>query len=267
MSHEALRKARVLIVDDETAITQSDFILADDCVTNCVLSYTVLNAVQAANRARADKLRSLCGSKGPESEVIPGRKFFAFPNEFHSETFVPFSNPQVSEIDRDFMACLEVAKWYSNHTSVRVVLIVSSEKKCEFAISNGVECLKVWEYADSVRDKFPLAGEYLASPSFVSQATESEFTYPAHLTVDELARGLKDGSIKQGILRMAIGTCIRGSVGDVEIAGKVNLNRALDGDVVAFEVLPQNSEDVSENLLVADQEETGDGVEESVSTE
>jgi exosome complex exonuclease DIS3/RRP44 len=255
-SLEAMK--RILIVDPETACTQTDFVLSDECMSNCVLSYTALNAVQQTNRARADKLRNLC-KPHVDGDSNNKRSFYSFPNEFLAETFVPFPVTEATNSDRDFMSSVSVAKWYASHLAVpseNVLLIVSSQARKEIAVSHGVHSLTVWEYADSVRNEYPLAGENLAAPSEIG--TESgEFMYPAHLSLEEIAEGVQCGRLKQGVLRMAMGTGMRGSVGTVEIVGKLDLNRAVDGDIVAFELFREDT-NVDDGALVIDSEEEED---------
>ena len=236
--------SRILVVDCETAVTQTDFLASEDCVNNCVLCYTALDAVQQANRSRADKLRSLCKTANPnDNEMSGSRSFYAFPNEFFHDTFVPFPSVDADNSDREFNAVVSVSKWYSNHLSVpseRVLLLTSSETARDAALKEGVTAMTVWEYAESVRGQFPLAGERLAAPSEVA-ASREDFLYPAHMSATEIADGIREGQLQQGFLRMAIGTCMRATVGDVEIVGKRELNRAVDGDLVAIEIIPAST--------------------------
>jgi exosome complex exonuclease DIS3/RRP44 len=229
----------ILVVDSETAVTQTDFILQDSCVSNCVLCYTALDRVKSVNRARADKLRSLC----TPASLNTDRSFYAFPNEFLQEAFVPFASVDGgSSDDRDFDAVVNTCKWYIDHLgfsegSNSLLLLTSSEERRDKAISSGLTSMTVWEYTDSLRDKYPLAGEKLAQPG--TSVIDQEFSYPAHLSADALAEGIREGRFRQGVLRMAPGTCVRGSVSDVEIVGKENLNRGIDGDVVVVELVDQ----------------------------
>lgn len=223
----------ILVPDAETAMSQTDFICNDSCVSNCVLTYTALNALQQTNRNRADKLRSLCKKQE--------RPFFAFPNEFHQETFVPFPSTSTAADDRSFNATLATAKWYAAHLALpvsSVIILTCSEKRRDGAREVGLSAMTVWEYSDSVRTEFPLAGESLASPSDVS-AVEGEMVYPPHLSTTQITEGIQQGRFQQGVLRMAMGTCSRGTVSGIEIVGKMDLNRALDGDIVAIEIFPE----------------------------
>ena len=247
---------QILIIDPETACNQTDFIVSDDCVTNCVLSYTSLNAAQNSNRNRADKLRNLC-KPNVENNINSNRSFYAFPNEFLSETFVPFPATEATSAERDFKACIAVAKWYAAHLAIpseNVILLVSSEARRDVAVTEGVNSLTVWDYAESVRELYPLAGENLTAPAqLVSEI--GEFMYPAHLSLDEISAGIQAGRLVQGVIRMAMGTCNRASVGTIEIVGKLDLNRAIDGDIVGIELISKDTT-VAEVLSENDEDES-----------
>jgi exosome complex exonuclease DIS3/RRP44 len=231
---------KILVPDPETLCLQTDFIVSDQCVTNCVLSYTALNVVQKLNRSRSDKLRSLCKPSTSEMEHTSKRSFFALPNDFLAETFVPFPATEAASKDRDFNACVTVARWYSSHLAIpseNVIFLVSSETRRDAAISQGVHAMTVWEYADSVRDQYPLAGEHLAAPADAGGKSTEEFMYAAHLSLEEISEGIQAGRLQQGVLRMALRTNSRATVGTVEIIGRMELNRAVEGDIVAIELI------------------------------
>lgn len=64
--------------------------------------------------------------------------------------------------------------------------------------------------------------------------------YPAHLKASEVERGLKERRLFQGVLRMHMNTCMHGTVTcggteEMEVSGRLALNRAIDGDVVVVE--------------------------------
>ena len=229
----------IVLPDPETTAGQTDFLCQDDCVRNCVLTYSSLNFSQQVSRARTDKLRSLCKRNDPSSD----RRFFAFPNEFHNETFVPFEAGSSSTESRAFFATVAAAKWYASHLSLpsaSVLVLTSTEARRDEARSLGVTALTVWEYADSLRSEIPLAGEFLTEPSQSGTST-GDVLYPAHLSAEEISDGIREGRLSQGVLRMAMGTCNRATVSSFEIVGKADLNRALDGDLVAVERVSDHS--------------------------
>jgi exosome complex exonuclease DIS3/RRP44 len=226
----------IIIFDAQTAISQTDFIISDVSVSNCLLCYSVLDSVQRVDRNKAEKLRELCKVSASAFPDQPGsRRFFAFPNEFHRDTFTPLALNEKNQTERDFMACVKVAQWIGSHSVANVRLVVSSSARAEQGRQMGLHAQTVWEYVDSVRELYPLAGECLSAEVETAKPDTEEFVYPAHLSSSEIAKGLQEGRFIQGNLRMAMGSCLRGTVGGLEISGKLDLNRAIDGDLVAVE--------------------------------
>lgn len=239
----------IIIFDAETAISQTDFIVSDESVDNCLLCYSVLDGVQRVDRNKAEKLRELCKASALAHSEAGKRRFFAFPNEFHCETFIPFALNEKNQEDRDFLACVKVAQWIRSHSTSSIRLVVSSSARAEQGRRMGLNAQTVWEYVDSVREKYPLAGEFLSAEHDGTKSEPDAFIYPPHLSACEIAKGIQEGRFFQGVLRMAMGSSLRGTVGDFEISGKLDLNRAIDGDLVAVEYSVSSSttgiEDVS----------------------
>jgi exosome complex exonuclease DIS3/RRP44 len=71
--------------------------------------------------------------------------------------------------------------------------------------------------------------------------------YSEHLSQSAITRGLKEGRLHQGALRVSRFNPFEGFVGsdavgaDILLSGRVDMNRALDGDIVAVELLPEAS--------------------------
>lgn len=195
------------------------------------------------------------------------RKFYVFPNEFFRETYVE-RLPQESQNDRNDRAIRRVAHWYRRHIVGPEVLLLTDDRACKAkAVNDGLVALRAAEFIERMRPKFPEAGEKLAlrddeeegmaetpaptprvgkRKSFVSTTDGS--VYPAHLKGSQVEQGLKDRRLFQGVLRMHMNTCMHGSVlcagtEEIEISGRLALNRALDGDVVVIEKLEVDSVD------------------------
>jgi exosome complex exonuclease DIS3/RRP44 len=69
--------------------------------------------------------------------------------------------------------------------------------------------------------------------------------YTEHLALSAITRGLKEGRLHQGALRVSRFNPYEGFVGsdavgaDILLSGPEDMNRALDGDIVAVELLPE----------------------------
>lgn len=69
--------------------------------------------------------------------------------------------------------------------------------------------------------------------------------FPDHLRLSELTQGLREGKYHQGSLRVSRFNPFEGSVGsdavgaDIFISGRTDMNRAMEGDTVVVELLPE----------------------------
>ena len=197
------------------------------------------------------------------------RRFYVFPNEFFRETYVERA-PQESQNDRNDRAIRRVAHWYRRHIVGPEVLLLTDDRACKAkAVSDGLVAFRAAEFVERMRAKFPEAGEKLAlredeevdmqeaggaatqskSPASTPRGTKRKdalvkssdgSVYPAHLKASEVERGLKERRLFQGVLRMHMNTCMHGTVTcsgteEVEVSGRLALNRAIDGDVVVVE--------------------------------
>eukprot|EP00929_Paragymnodinium_shiwhaense_P042974 TRINITY_DN22154_c0_g1_i2.p1 TRINITY_DN22154_c0_g1~~TRINITY_DN22154_c0_g1_i2.p1 ORF type:complete len:657 (+),score=139.08 TRINITY_DN22154_c0_g1_i2:90-2060(+) len=206
------------------------------------------------------------------SSTRNARRFYVFPNEYFRETYVE-RNQEESVNDRNDRAIRRVAHWYRRHLVGPEVLLLTDDRACRAkAVADGLTALTATEYVQRMKKQFPNAGEKLAirdeendvpmgsssaltgqkrkagQISGSSAASGSRAVYPAHLKASEVEAGLKNKSLVQGVLFMHMNTCLHGginsSAGEVEISGRLALNRAVDGDVVAVQLVEAGDEDL-----------------------
>jgi len=204
------------------------------------------------------------------------RRFYVFPNEFFRETYVD-RKPEESQNDRNDRAIRRVAHWYRRHLVGPEVILLTDDRECRTkAKADGLSSLSCWEYVQRSKKQFPEAGEKLAireeameedpsKPSTEGTATKRKraplelgkddlqrgAVYPAHLKASEVEAGLKDKSVYQGVLRMHANTCLHATVNvhgvdEISMHGRLNINRGVDGDVVAIELLDDEDEAIIE---------------------
>ncbi|PFH33293.1 RNB family domain-containing protein [Besnoitia besnoiti] len=148
----------------------------------------------------------------------------------------------------------------------KVTILTNGKKRKAEALQKGLDALTVREFVEEMRAVFPAAGEKLAQmdededdeeESILASSGENAAAlqlqaaeklrkrtafYDAHMREEEINRKLKLGVLHKGKLRMAHDCCWRGVVllpggQEVRIRGKKNLNRAVEGDVVAVQLL------------------------------
>eukprot|EP00922_Rhytidocystis_sp_ex-Travisia-forbesii_P052891 GHVS01078439.1.p1 GENE.GHVS01078439.1~~GHVS01078439.1.p1 ORF type:complete len:851 (-),score=112.40 GHVS01078439.1:245-2797(-) len=182
------------------------------------------------------------------------RKFYVFPNEFFADTYVE-RMPEETSNDRNDRAIRQASLWYQQHlqmvdTEAQLILITYDQKNKELAMCEGIVAMTAHEYADSVRWKFPRAGEKLTDISneiAQKQPSDKSPIFDAHLPDSAITAKLRDKTIIRGTIRMrrhdkgfvTITSRDKSKVDteDILIDGKSNVNRAVDGDVVAVEVV------------------------------
>jgi len=273
----------ILVLDTNIALHQIDFIAEDECVNHVVVPYTVLQEVRNRHMGTYARLRSLCRADehniqqkalfqegrpvGEENEdddqaassasgknVRNAHRFYVFPNEYFSETFVTRHYGE-SVNDRNSRAIRRVAHWYRRHVFGPEIFLLTDDKVSQKkALADGIVALSAKEFVDKVRTRFPSAGEKLSLHADLAddedndgrananenvQAKPSQGLYPVHLKASEIEQRLKKRALVQGVLRMHRNTCSFGTVEcnkeEIQISGRLALNRAVDGDVVAVE--------------------------------
>jgi exosome complex exonuclease DIS3/RRP44 len=229
---------------------------------------------QAADRVPV-KGRGAARSQRDMSTARNARRFYVFPNEFFRETYVDREASE-SVNDRNDRAIRRVAHWYKRQLVGPEILLLTDDRACRSkAVADGITALTANDYVQRMKKKYPEAGEKLAireqedddsmvKPGDAAKGVKRKAgslqaggggggraIYPAHLKASEVEAGLKDKSLVQGVLRMNINTCMYGSInsgiGEVEIAGRLSMNRAIDGDVVAIELLDDAEEAATES--------------------
>ena len=278
----------LLILDTNVAMNQMDFLSEDPSIDNVVIPYTLLMALRKKSFNLYNKMRALCRGDGPEKDTldknrdhsaehaIASRRFFVFANEFCRGCFVA-ADKRESANQRNQRAIFEVCKFYEAQINCkpgdgRVVLLTHDTKTKEAAHDQGINSLTVYEYVDSVKHKYPNAGEKLAAMTNAlaeqdcemasdedgaesepelkhkisdraKELLDREAIYPAHWSTTAVTKGLKDKKIYQGVIRMQQNTCFHAVVmchsidQEIEIEDSAALNRAVDGDVVAVQFL------------------------------
>ncbi|KAJ3333091.1 exosome catalytic subunit dis3 [Blyttiomyces sp. JEL0837] len=159
------------------------------------------------------------------------------------ETFIEREESE-SPNDRNDRACL----WYNNHlpSGVTAVLLTDDVENRKKAQLMGVKALSVANYVESLTE-YPELMDMLASPDS-EELADKKVNFAEHLSQTQISAGLKSGAFCQGTLQISrhnflegsINAKIKGEERQIFIIGKANLNRGIQGDVVAVQVLPKS---------------------------
>lgn len=216
------------LLDTNVLLHQSDVIphLAAQSLT----CSTAMEECKANNPKAYEKIRSISN-------------LHVFSNEHHRETHVsPLKNQSIeSPNDRNDRAIRQVAIWYSQHfPGTKVVLVTDDLGNRE--LSKEFEALSTRAFIQKYTGKPELldllaANESLAVPN-------NSFIYPAHWEPAHARTAIDKGLIFKGNLHISpynvLEAFIHHELHDkITILGRKAMNRALQGDTVAVELVKE----------------------------
>ncbi|GAB1867172.1 Exosome complex exonuclease RRP44 [Camponotus japonicus] len=247
----------VLILDTNIILDQID-ILEEDVITNVIILQTVLEEIRHRSSNVYKKLKNIIKDSK--------RKFFVFINEHHRETYIE-REPGEKINDRNDRAIRVAVKWYNNHLSfddynIKVVLLTDDVENRTRAAEDGLFVLSMEDYITSLENSSFLLDK-LSKHSYTLDIQSQEL-FPCHLTPVEIHDGISSGKLLQGTFLASRENFLEGNVNvegrekPIFVQGRTNLNRAVDGDIVAIEILPDNQWSAPSEIVLQDEENTDD---------
>lgn len=260
------KKSHYLILDTNVVLDQID-VLEEDVLCNVIILQTVLEEVRHRSSNVYKKLKDIIAD--------PKRKFYVFVNEHHKDTYVE-REPGEKVNDRNDRAIRVAAGWYRTHVNagvfkeknkIDVVLLTDDAANRDKALDKGVKAASMEDYIASLTDAGFLQDK-LCKKSYVLEGESRTPLFPPHLTPAQIHEGIKAGRLLQGSFLASRENFLEGSV-NVEgrekfilLQGRIAQNRAVDGDIVALELLPEDQWSVPSDLVIQDEEEDpGDSLE------
>ena len=195
--------------------------------------------------------------------------------KYFRDTYVE-RKPGESSNDRNDRAIREATKWYDMHIGqnqrnknekVRVILLTDDVGNRTKAIEQGILACSVVDYVKSMQNH-PGLQDKLSCRNFDIE-TEKKPIYPIHYTPSHIHDCIKKGEVVQGTFLASRDNYLEGFV-NVEgyekfvlVHGRESLNRAVDGDIVAVELFPEDKWKAPSDVILQDeQEDPGDILEE-----
>ncbi|CAI5531049.1 unnamed protein product, partial [Closterium sp. Naga37s-1] len=190
-----------------------------------------------------------------------------------TDTYIK-AEPGESPNDRNDRAIRVAAQWYQQHLGgkVPVVLITDDKANLAKAVAGGTKAMRVREYVASLGsvelmdlvvsagdgeegeggeggaggegDKAAREEENRGLRTNLSRSKRKRI-YSDHKPMSVITAGLQRGLYHQGKLRVSRYNCFEAFVGseslgdEILVIGRCDMNRAVDGDVVAVELLPR----------------------------
>jgi exosome complex exonuclease DIS3/RRP44 len=148
-------------------------------------------------------------------------------------------------------------KWYNSHLKKNMkakclpeaVLITNDRANREKARAEGMKAYTVYEYVRSLTEH-PSLLDSLARNGVETdegeKAVKERLIFPEHLPLSTIQTGLKSGRYLQGVFQGSRENYLEGFVrvesseGFIFVHGLSHLNRAIHGDIVAIEMLPES---------------------------
>uniref|UniRef100_A0A0G4G6P6 Ribosomal RNA-processing protein 44 n=1 Tax=Chromera velia CCMP2878 TaxID=1169474 RepID=A0A0G4G6P6_9ALVE len=263
---------RIIVLDTNIALHNIDFLSEDPCIDNVVVPLTVLQEVRNRSLQTYARLRRLCkhvveddevidldpvpSGRGPSSSssssssvsTMP-RRFAVFSNEFLRATFVSRETGETAN-DRNDRAIRQVAQWYAHHlqahdeemggqehgeSEMTVLLLSDDRENRRRARAEGLSAMSSRQFVESMRSRFPNAGEKLGTSGFHEESDDEEETmddaerakrreakakaakgekekgkekkgfdtYRSHLSKEAIEEGLKSRNLGKGTIRMS----------------------------------------------------------------
>ncbi|RUS19734.1 LOW QUALITY PROTEIN: hypothetical protein BC937DRAFT_87023 [Endogone sp. FLAS-F59071] len=224
-----------------------------------IVLQTVLQEVNHLSQPIYARLRLLISD--------PDRRFYVFNNEHHRETYINRLKDE-SPNDRNDRAIRVAIKWYSEHLErnakpdrLAVMMSDDADNRAK-AKEAGIAAFSVREYVAAAMVSRPELMDIVADNS-LTMDIDSKFTYKEHLLPSQVAAGIKAGAFHQGTLNISMHNYLEGTImglvdgteRQIYIIGRAHLNRAVQSDVVAVQMLPKNEWRGSPSVAVVEEEE------------
>ncbi|KAJ3175303.1 exosome catalytic subunit dis3 [Irineochytrium annulatum] len=246
-----------LIPDTNVFFHQID-LLSHEAFRNVIVLQTVLNELKHRSASIYARVRALVAD--------PTRKFWVFSNECHRETYVEAEKGETPN-DRNDRAIRVACSWYMTHLPgpTSVVLLSDDADNRRKAAVLQIVAASVREYAECM-EKHPELSDMVSI--YEDEAVEGgkRFKYAEHLTPSQISAGLKSGAFLQGTLNIStynflegsLMTTLQGEETRILVLGRENLNRGVNGDVVAIQLLPISEWPKTDAGVAVDEDEEDD---------
>ncbi|CAI7665325.1 unnamed protein product [Penicillium pancosmium] len=247
---KAFPRGHYLVPDTNALLNGMDLFEHTGAFYDVIILQTVLEELRNQSLPLYNRLLSLI--KTDE------KRFYLFFNEFRLETHVR-RGPEESINDRNDRAVRAVASWYEEHLgasakkgkkekSVPAIVVITDDKgNIKKAKAEKVTALSLSEYVSGLEDSEKLL-------DMISEAREArdskgpigQLFYPEYLSMSKMMTGLRAGNLHQGTFNVSPYNYLEASVKvpafnkPLLILGRDNSNRAISGDMVVIEVLPQD---------------------------
>ncbi|MPC15533.1 Exosome complex exonuclease RRP44 [Portunus trituberculatus] len=242
-----------IMIDTNVALHQID-VLCDDSITNVIVPQTVVGEVRHRSLPIYKRLRDLIETSS--------KKFYVFTNEHHNECYVE-REAEESANDRNDRAIRVACWWYKQHLRLcnqKIILLTNDYANRDKVRVMELEAYTTKEYVSSLKNRPGLLDIVASGEEDKGEDTITQrCLYAPHWSMDKIRQSLKTGKLRQGCLKtsrnnfLEANVLVEGLDKSVLIQGRLNINRALNDDTVAVELLPEDQWCRPANVII-DQE-------------
>ncbi|KAI5803192.1 hypothetical protein EDC01DRAFT_612030 [Geopyxis carbonaria] len=268
----AYKDGHYIVPDTNIFLYCMDVVEHKSAFYDVVVLQTVLEELRNRSLPLYNRLRSLVSSQD--------KRFYVFHNEFREETYVK-RLPGETINDRNDRAVREACKWYKKHLSkgskskVPAIVMISDDKdNLQKARADGIECTNIRDYLEVLDNSDELLDMIrAAAEDQEAKAARGEMLYPEYYSASKIMTGVRVGTMHQGVFNVSRYNFLEGSIHvpsferPLIILGRENINRAVQGDQVAVEILPKDqwkqpsTKIVEEETVTKDDNPENDGLE------
>ncbi|PLW53468.1 hypothetical protein PCANC_05970 [Puccinia coronata f. sp. avenae] len=271
-SHRKYTKKHYLVLDTNVVLRQIDLLEASTFGTDLIVPQTVLDEVRHRSLPIFNRLKSLINETDSSGKFIRGWIFW---NETRLDTHIQ-RQPDESINDRNDRAIREVCKWYKTHLSshnLDVVLLTDDRANFEKATQQHIHASTTKDYVEMMAeessqvllDLVASSGSAFESddPNNAQKEKVKSNLYQEYPPLAQLQSGIQSGHLLQGTFRPNPYNYLEGSIFHSEfdkpvlLIGRESMNRAIDGDIVAVELLPKEEWKSSTDDVVVEQDVVG----------
>ncbi|KZT00885.1 RNB-domain-containing protein [Laetiporus sulphureus 93-53] len=284
LEHELFPDGHYILPDTNEFLSQMDLFESDAFAPPLILLQTVVEEVRHRSLPLYNRLKTLMKTEG--------KKIWVFYNEYRSETAIIREEGE-SPNDRNDRGIRKATTWYNSHISLArppvrgqskrvlptVVLLTDDVANRQKAEKDGLNCVsgKLYlpkAYVEGMKNPANLLDLLSTAVSEEIEPTKAvaarQALYPDYLSLSTLLAGVKFGQLHQGHFNANQYNYLEGSVPvpaldkPILLIGRENMNRAVQGDIVAVEIFDEKEWKAPADEVV-DQETTlrNDDAEES----
>ncbi|KAL7747161.1 exosome catalytic subunit dis3 [Sorochytrium milnesiophthora] len=250
-----------LVPDTNLFLQNMDFV-EHPAMRDVIILQTVLEEVKHRNINVYNRLRAVIAN--------PDRRFYVFSNEHHRDTYIEKLKDE-SPNDRNDRAIRVTTKWYNAHLAaiekpIQVVMLSNDRDNRLKATADKIPCISVRKYAELLASIAPEIVDLIgaADENGGDQLARDAFEYEEYLSSTAVTGAIKTGSLYQGSLQVNTHNVLEGYIivsgaglaeNKIFIQGRKALNRAVQGDVVAVQLLPRDQWTRSVDKAIVEDEE------------